>query len=89
MEVQHHHPHPRLARLVCVTDFGSGAAFVSKRPSVLRAASDEIKSEIAIIKQRQTPVKKSLETKFDLQDGPRVTTAPNDVFSTRVAFPNE
>ena len=33
-------------------------------------------------------VKKSLETKFDLQDGPRVTTAPNDVFSARVSVPD-
>ena len=73
-----------------VTDFGSGAAFVSKRPPPSSAQRlDEIKSEIAIIKQRQTPVKpKSLETKFDLQDGPRVTTAPNDVFSTRVCVPD-
>ena len=72
-----------------VTDFGSGAAFVSKRPPPSSAQRlDEIKSEIAIIKQRQTPVKKSLETKFDLQDGPRVTTAPNDVFSTRVSVPD-
>tara|TARA_B100000073_G_scaffold58739_2_gene43669 strand:- start:11008 stop:12999 length:1992 start_codon:yes stop_codon:yes gene_type:complete len=72
-----------------VTDFGSGAAFVSKRPPPSSAQRlDEIKSEIAIIKQRQTPVKKSLETKFDLQDGPRVTTAPNDVFSARVSVPD-
>lgn len=73
-----------------VTDLGSGAAFVSKRPLPSSAQRlDEIKSEIAIIKQRQTPVKKSLETKFDLQDGPRVTTVPNDVFSSEVSVPND
>jgi len=73
-----------------VTDLGSGAAFVSKRPLPSSAQRlDEIKSEIAIIKQRQTPVKKSLETKFDLQDGPRVTTVPNDVFSSEVSVPDD
>lgn len=64
--------------------------FVSKRPLPSSAQRlDEIKSEIAIIKQRQTPVKKSLETKFDLQDGPRVTTVPNDVFSSEVSVPDD
>jgi len=73
-----------------VTDLGSGAVFVSKRPLPSSAQRlDEIKSEIAIIKQRQTPVKKSLETKFDLQDGPRVTTVPNDVFSSEVSVPDD
>lgn len=73
-----------------VTDLGSGAAFVSKRPLPSSAQRlDEIKSEIAIIKQRQTPVKKSLETKFDLQDGPRVTTVPKDVFSSEVSVPDD
>lgn len=64
-----------------VTDLGSGAAFASKAtPSSAQQRLDEIKSEIALIKRRQTPVKTSLETKFNLENGPRVSTAPRDVY---------
>lgn len=64
-----------------LSDFGSGASFKKPVPSSAQRL-EEIKSEIAIIKQRQTPVRASLETKFNLSDGPRVTATPTDVYAT-------
>ncbi|CEF97052.1 Domain of unknown function DUF3641 [Ostreococcus tauri] len=71
-----------------VTDLTGGAAF-SRVPRPVPSSAqrlEEIQSEIAIIKQRQTPGKPtSLESKFNLQNGPRVTTVNEDVLAGPVA----
>jgi hypothetical protein len=57
-----------------LTNLTGGAAFVHPPSSAQRLR--EIEAEISMIKSRQhTPVKASLENKFNLQQGPRVVTA--------------
>ena len=56
-----------------VTNLTGGAAFAKPPSSAQRLK--EIEAEISMIKSRQTPVKASLETKFNLHQGPRVVTA--------------
>ena len=57
-----------------VTDLNAGAAFNRRPTPTTQQRLEEIASEISIIKSRRTPVKAALESKFDLQNGPRVTT---------------
>ena len=56
-----------------MTNLTGGAAF-AKLPSSAQRLK-EIEVEISMIKSRQTQVKASLETKFNLHQGPRVVTA--------------
>ena len=57
-----------------VTDLNAGAAFNRRPTPTTQQRLEEIASEISIIKNRRTPIKAALESKFDLQNGPRVTT---------------